>query len=110
MSRPRRRARPPTTRPSAPRPRAAEPEIAVPGLGRPGVAVGRARPHEVAAAGAAAHHPPARIVIVLVRHPLPDIAAEIEHAVRAGAERVLPDRHRTPGVRSRARAFALEVS
>ena len=39
---------------------APESQIAVAVVGRPGVAVGRPRLHEVAAAGPAPHHPPAR--------------------------------------------------
>ena len=59
---------------------------------------GGARPDEVAAARSAAHDAPLGILVVLVGHPLPDVAAEIQHAVRAGARRVLADGDRdAPG-------------
>ena len=86
----------PATAPIA-SPRAPEPRDRVAMLRRPGVAVRGARPDEVAAARSAAHHAPLRILVVLVRDPLPDVAAEIEHAVGAGARRVLPTAHRPPG-------------
>src|SRR3954471_18116876 len=88
--------------------RAAEPEIAVPVLGGPGVPVGGARPDKEGAAGTAAHHASAGIFVVFVRHPLPDVAAHVEQAIRAGARRVLSHGDRMAGVLSRARTFAFE--
>src|SRR5262249_17551158 len=88
---------------------AAKAEIAVAGVGGPGVPVGGARADEEAAARAAAHDAPARILVVLVRHPFPDVAAHVEHAVGAGPRGVLSDGDGAARVLAGAGPFALEV-
>ena len=46
-----------------------------------------------------------RVVVVAVGHPLPDIAAQIQHAVGAGPVGVLPDRDRMTRVAGRRRGL-----
>ena len=87
-----------------------EPGIAVAVLGRPSVAVGRPRPDEIAAAGAATHHPALWVLVVPVGDPFPYIPTQVENAERARPTRVLSDLHRASRVLPGAGAFALKVA
>src|SRR5437763_910269 len=77
---------------------------------RPAIPIRRTRADEEAAARPAADHAALAAGVVLVGHPLPDVAAHVLGPVRAGAAGVRPNVHRVTRVLAGARPFTFEAA